>query len=140
MENTADIALSVYEIKPTGNPELDRQEAFRYARLFYSDQNQKLTSNRVRKELLRLERNRERRHAREKSKKGGVSKRRSKEPDNMLSPSSTPAPSVEKPTGTTRKCANCGMAGHIKTNKKYYPYCLQEMEGKGTMSLGQSSS
>jgi len=29
----------------------------------------------------------------------------------------SPAPSVEK-GGTTRKCANCGQKGHIKTNKK----------------------
>jgi len=37
---------------------------------------------------------------------------------NAGSPSATPAP-ADKPTGTTRKCANCGQAGHIKTNKKY---------------------
>lgn len=27
-------------------------------------------------------------------------------------------PSIEKATGTTRRCANCGAKGHIKTNKK----------------------
>lgn len=27
-------------------------------------------------------------------------------------------PSIER-GGTTRKCANCGQVGHIKTNKKY---------------------
>lgn len=31
----------------------------------------------------------------------------------------SPEPSTEKVTGTTRKCANCGQVGHIKTNKKY---------------------
>lgn len=28
---------------------------------------------------------------------------------------------ADKASGTTRKCANCGQAGHIKTNKKYAP-------------------
>lgn len=31
--------------------------------------------------------------------------------------------STEKPTRTARKCANCGMAGHTKTNKKYCQSC-----------------
>jgi hypothetical protein len=30
----------------------------------------------------------------------------------------SPEPTIEKGTGTTRKCANCGQVGHIKTNKK----------------------
>ncbi|KAJ4417690.1 hypothetical protein N0V85_001733 [Neurospora sp. IMI 360204] len=30
-------------------------------------------------------------------------------------------PSIEKATGTTRRCANCGAKGHIKTNKKLCP-------------------
>lgn len=30
----------------------------------------------------------------------------------------SPEPTTEKVTGTTRKCANCGQIGHIKTNKK----------------------
>lgn len=30
----------------------------------------------------------------------------------------SPEPTTEKVTGTTRRCANCGMVGHIKTNKK----------------------
>lgn len=33
-------------------------------------------------------------------------------------------PSIER-GGTTRKCANCGQVGHIKTNKKYVsPYFI----------------
>jgi hypothetical protein len=72
----------------------------------------------MKKELARLERNRERRKAREKQKRG-----KSTGADIAASPvaegSATPA-AAEKPTGTTRKCANCGQAGHIKTNKKYY--------------------
>lgn len=72
----------------------------------------------VKKELMRLERNKERRHAREKQK--GIY-RASMDPEgtNTGSPGATPVP--EKPVGTTRKCANCGQAGHIKTNKKYAP-------------------
>ena len=73
----------------------------------------------MKKELARLERNRERRKAREKQKRG-----KSLGTDiaaSAASPegSATPAAAVEKATGTTRKCANCGQAGHIKTNKKY---------------------
>jgi hypothetical protein len=79
-----------------------------------------LIFNSIKKELARLERNKERRHAREKQK--GIF-RASIEPDNTGSPSATPAPTIEKPTGTTRKCANCGQAGHIKTNKKYCSNC-----------------
>jgi transcription initiation factor TFIID subunit 1, fungi type len=68
--------------------------------------------------MERLKRNKERRHAREKQK--GIF-RASAERD-AGSPSATPAPS-DKPVGTTRKCANCGQAGHIKTNKKYCDLC-----------------
>jgi transcription initiation factor TFIID subunit 1, fungi type len=81
-----------------------------------------LTVHRLDDELVRLNRNRDRRYAREKQ-KGRLNARRSAEPETALSPSSTPAPTTEKPTGTTRKCANCGQAGHIKTNKKYCPNC-----------------
>lgn len=35
----------------------------------------------------------------------------------------SPEPSTEKVAGTTRKCANCGQVGHIKTNKKYVCPC-----------------
>jgi len=39
----------------------------------------------------------------------------------------SPEPTTEKVTGTTRKCANCGQVGHIKTNKKYVcPFCSHE--------------
>jgi transcription initiation factor TFIID subunit 1, fungi type len=86
-----------------------------------------LTHHRILEELTRLQRNRDRRFAREKQ-KGRLNKRQgSTEPESALSPSSTPAPSVERPVGTTRKCANCGQAGHIKTNKKYCPTCEYSM-------------
>jgi hypothetical protein len=77
-----------------------------------------LTCNSIKEELARLERNKERRHAREKAKAPRTS---TVDASNAGSPSSVPAQSIEKPTGTTRKCANCGQTGHIKTNKKYCP-------------------
>lgn len=87
-----------------------------------------LTSTRVRQEHERLLRNKDRRQAREKQKLGqGRGKKGSNliiENGDAVSPSSTPLPSTEKPAGTTRKCANCGQAGHIKTNKKYCDTCL----------------
>jgi hypothetical protein len=113
------LASSVYEAKPTGNPELDRQEAIRYVsnrRVLCS-----VNESSIRNELARLEKNKERRHHREKLKQGGS--RPTIDPEDAGSPSATPAPSIEKPTGTTRKCANCGQMGHIKTNKKYCSDC-----------------
>ncbi|KAH7336595.1 hypothetical protein BKA65DRAFT_37164 [Rhexocercosporidium sp. MPI-PUGE-AT-0058] len=109
--------VDVLKWEPTGDPETDR-----------------IMAARCRAELKRLNLNRDRRHHRWGTKaasngiKGGISKgakSKTKGPKSaaagMLSPSSTPAPSIEKPTGTTRKCANCGQAGHIKTNKKLCP-------------------
>jgi hypothetical protein len=57
-------------------------------------------------ELSRLNRNKERRFAREKQ-KGAL----------KSSTGDSPADGV-KAAGTQRKCANCGQVGHIKTNKK----------------------
>lgn len=62
-------------------------------------------------ELARLERNQERTHAREKAKGLG---------DSDVAVGGISGPSGgSKPTGTQRRCANCGQVGHIKTNKKY---------------------
>jgi transcription initiation factor TFIID subunit 1 len=94
----------VFDIKPTGDADLDKEQAAM-----------------VKKELARLERNKERRHAREKAKGKQLQRASTIEPGDAGSPSATPAPSIEKPTGTTRKCANCGQTGHIKTNKKLCP-------------------
>lgn len=73
---------------------------------------------RLAKEEERLKKNRERRQQREKQKIGGrpsVASNVSWEA--AMSP--TAEPSIEKGAGgTTRKCANCGQVGHIKTNKK----------------------
>ncbi|TVY50665.1 putative transcription initiation factor TFIID [Lachnellula cervina] len=106
---------NVYDAKPTGNAEWDRLEA-----------------KRIKDELARLERNKERRHAREKQ-KGIISNDR---PADAGSPASTPAKSVEKPQGTTRKCANCGMAGHIKTNKKLCPMLNGQMKAEDKTPTG----
>ena len=74
-------------LQPTGDAEVDAR-------------NRKL----IEAELSRLNRNKERRFAREKQK--GIP--RAGDPDG-------------KPAGTQRKCANCGQVGHIKTNKKLCP-------------------
>ena len=66
------------------------------------------------KELARLERNKDRRIARDKQ-KGTHVEGPEGEAGSPSSPSTNPLP---KGTGTQRKCANCGQVGHIKTNKK----------------------
>ncbi|CAG1993027.1 unnamed protein product [Fusarium graminearum] len=81
--------------RPTGNADHDR-----------------LAGIRIKKELERLEKNKARRQAREQQ----------KELHQKASTGDAGSPSVngdKVPTGTTRKCANCGQVGHIKTNKKY---------------------
>ncbi|KAL8833990.1 MAG: hypothetical protein Q9170_003992 [Blastenia crenularia] len=67
-------------------------------------------------ELARVERNKDRRLAREKQK----CLRNGDNADSPSSPSST-VPAPPKVVGTQRKCANCGQVGHIKTNKKLCP-------------------
>lgn len=71
---------------------------------------------RLEKELARLQRNKERRIARDKQ-KGLHLDGADDEPDSPSSPANVPV----KSAGTLRKCANCGQVGHIKTNKKYRP-------------------
>jgi ribosomal protein L37E len=79
-------------------------------------------SFRIAAELARLERNRERRFAREKAK--GITAASPSDAGAAGSPgspsASTPAASKQQ-QGTQRKCANCGQVGHIKTNKKCAP-------------------
>jgi transcription initiation factor TFIID subunit 1, fungi type len=65
---------------------------------------------RLEAELTRLNRNKERRFAREKQKGIG------RTPVGDSEEAGTPSKSGGT---TTRKCANCGLIGHIKTNKKY---------------------
>ncbi|KAI1001575.1 putative transcription initiation factor TFIID subunit [Podosphaera aphanis] len=93
----------VTSFRPTGDPEKD--EAQKRA---------------IRKELARLNKNKVRRHVREKQ-KGILNSPPATSPGPTGSPSPFLTPSIEKSTGTTRKCANCGQAGHIKTNKKLCP-------------------
>lgn len=82
--------LALTDIKPTGNAEVDAR-----------------AQKRLQMELARLNKNKERRHAREKQK--GILK-------GAGSPDGPDTPGGK--TATFRKCANCGQIGHIKTNKK----------------------
>lgn len=86
---TEALTTKLESLKPTGDAEVDAR-------------NRKLIEN----ELSRLNRNKERRFAREKQK--GISRAGDSAADG-------------KPAGTQRKCANCGQVGHIKTNKKLCP-------------------
>lgn len=95
----------VENIVPTGNDEEDQRN-----------------KKRLLIELQRLQRNKERREARERQgKKGSFST------GDVMSPEATTPGSpmtmmpVPGKTATTRKCANCGQAGHIRTNKKLCP-------------------
>ena len=69
---------------------------------------------RLKKELARLQRNKDRRIARDKQK--GIHTDGSAELDDSPAPPGVAVPA--KVTTTGRKCANCGQVGHIKTNKK----------------------
>jgi transcription initiation factor TFIID subunit 1, fungi type len=80
----------------------------------------------VDKELERLLKNVERRKVREKQGKGKRKKHNITDaPADDEDASPEPSGSLDKAAGgTTRKCANCGQVGHIKTNKRYYHRCL----------------
>lgn len=74
----------------------------------------------MKEEEERLKKNKERRQQREKQKNGGRASTANTSfgGDAAMSPNAA-EPSIEKGAGgTTRKCANCGQVGHIKTNKK----------------------
>ncbi|KAL8728147.1 MAG: hypothetical protein Q9166_005597 [cf. Caloplaca sp. 2 TL-2023] len=88
--------INLNEVKPTGDAETDRVK-------------QQLLDD----ELARLERNKDRRLARDKQKGA-------RDADTVDSPGSPPSAArpPTKSAGTQRKCANCGQVGHIKTNKK----------------------
>ncbi|KAL8689058.1 MAG: hypothetical protein Q9218_005183 [Villophora microphyllina] len=95
--------IELISIRPTGDAETDRR-------------NQQV----IAEELTRLERNKDRRQAREKQ-KGFLN-----DEGTQLSPDSptTNVPPPVKTAGTQRKCANCGQVGHIKTNKKLHPFSI----------------
>lgn len=100
--------ITLTDIKPTGDAESDA-----------------IAQKMLLEELARLERNKERRHVREKAKglHGGAATATSPAtpvPDGDGAGAVTGGGSTGK-AGTQRKCANCGMIGHIKTNKKLCP-------------------
>ncbi|KAI9673951.1 MAG: hypothetical protein M1817_002157 [Caeruleum heppii] len=77
------------------------------------DDKDRVARKRLEEELTRLNRNKERRLARDKQKaslSGYLG-------DSPHSPGSETVGNI-KAGGTQRKCANCGQVGHIKTNKK----------------------
>ncbi|RPA98846.1 hypothetical protein L873DRAFT_1828286 [Choiromyces venosus 120613-1] len=116
----------VENLVPTGNEDEDQQ-----------------SRKRLVQELKRLERNKERREARErdKGKRVGSFANDAMSPESIATPGS-PMPSVSmqsiatptaagvgagassssnSKTATVRKCKNCGQVGHIRTNKKVCP-------------------
>jgi transcription initiation factor TFIID subunit 1, fungi type len=73
------------------------------------------------KEEERLNKNKERRHKREKQKKLVQKTQGGSGAAAGSGDEGSPERTTEKVGGTTRKCANCGQIGHIKTNKKLCP-------------------
>ncbi|KAL5359385.1 hypothetical protein BJX96DRAFT_148295 [Aspergillus floccosus] len=104
------LTTKLESLQPTGDPEVDAR-------------NKKLLEN----ELSRLNRNKERRFAREKQK--GVARASAGD-----SPADGAPGGSGKGAGTQRKCANCGQVGHIKTNKKLCPLLNGTMKPEDRMS------
>ena len=71
---------------------------------------------RLEEELARLERNKDRRLARDKQK---LNLQEAVAGSPASPGAGSPSAVNVKATGTLRKCANCGQVGHIKTNKKW---------------------
>ncbi|KAI9846871.1 MAG: hypothetical protein M1837_003483 [Sclerophora amabilis] len=115
--------LALSELRPTGDADKDRRD-----------------QKRLEEELARLERNKDRRIARDKA-KGIFTDGAAMSPGSPGSPTSN-----TKATGTQRKCANCGQIGHIKTNKKLCPLLNGTMKQEDSLidasfgSLGAPSS
>lgn len=108
---------SLMDYKPTGDPELDNAKR-----------------KKLEAELARVVRNVDRRQAREKAKGRlvGASATGSPDAEGLGSTDHTPLkPKRNKDGGTSRKCANCGQTGHIKTNRKsvtkpyFCPHCFR---------------
>ncbi|KAL4869518.1 hypothetical protein BDV12DRAFT_167867 [Aspergillus spectabilis] len=106
--NVESLTTKLDSLQPTGDPEVDAR-------------NKKL----IEQELSRLNRNKERRFAREKQK--GVLRPSGDSPADG-------APGSSKSAGTQRKCANCGQVGHIKTNKKLCPLLNGTMKPEDRVS------
>ncbi|KAL7273610.1 hypothetical protein RUND412_003514 [Rhizina undulata] len=96
--------IQLEDLAPTGNDELDS-----------------MYKKKLQIELARLERNKGRREARERQggRKGMAGDAMSPQATTPGSPMAPTPPPVKQ--ATTRKCANCGQAGHIRTNKKLCP-------------------
>ncbi|KAI4164889.1 MAG: hypothetical protein LQ342_001522 [Letrouitia transgressa] len=92
-------ASTLLELKPVGDSEADKRSHQLLA-----------------EELVRLQRNKDRRLKRDKQRALHAAA-------NATNLSSTTAPTTTaRNAGTQRKCANCGQVGHIKTNKKLCPH------------------
>ncbi|KAB8234993.1 hypothetical protein BDV23DRAFT_158036 [Aspergillus alliaceus] len=104
------LTTKLENLQPTGDPEVDSR-------------NKKL----LEAELSRLNRNKERRFAREKQK--GATRTSAGD-----SPADGGPSGSGKGAGTQRKCANCGQVGHIKTNKKLCPLLNGTMKPEDRVS------
>ncbi|KAF3907583.1 hypothetical protein AA313_de0203730 [Arthrobotrys entomopaga] len=105
---TENLRRDITNLKPTGDATADAQR-----------------KSVLNAELARLLRNKERRQARE---------RQNEKKRKQLGLDDDGAPKG----GTTRKCANCGMVGHIKTNKKLCPM-LNGTMGPKADAAGESA-
>lgn len=123
---------------PTGDPETDARRMRQYVKPTHVEFIKQILItlyDSIQEELQRLQRNKERRHAREKQKSLMTDNR-----DGSPDAANSPAPSQSAPKGATqRKCANCGQVGHIKTNKKYaictlIPQHIELSQGDGANS------
>ncbi|OJJ30354.1 hypothetical protein ASPWEDRAFT_45906 [Aspergillus wentii DTO 134E9] len=104
------LTTKLESLQPTGDPEIDSR-------------NKKL----LEAELSRLNRNKERRFAREKQK--GAARASTGD-----SPAEGGSGGTGKTAGTQRKCANCNQVGHIKTNKKLCPLLNGTMKQEDRVS------
>ncbi|RMJ22624.1 transcription initiation factor TFIID [Aspergillus sp. HF37] len=110
------VSTKLDTLAPTGNKDVD-------------ERNKKLLEN----ELSRLNRNKERRFAREKQ-KGHVRASTGESPaEGGAGTGGGGGGGGGKPAGTQRKCANCGQVGHIKTNKKLCPMLNGTMKPEDRM-------
>lgn len=94
-------SMTLSDLKPTGDAEQDKR-----------------ARKRLEEELARLERNKDRRLARDKQK---LNLQEAVAGSPASPGAGSPSAVNVKATGTLRKCANCGQVGHIKTNKKLCP-------------------
>ncbi|EME48941.1 hypothetical protein DOTSEDRAFT_67851 [Dothistroma septosporum NZE10] len=124
-------------IAPTGDAEKDR-----------------FAKEKLQKELARIQRNADRREARERLKKGKTADGASHSAAASPGPSDADGPASavngnadgtpqkgkgRTKDGTARKCANCGQVGHIKTNRKLCPLLNGTMKPEDAGMNGDNS-